>query len=413
MKCLLLVACLAGAVLSTVDYTGHRLVRASPRTGQQADALAQLREAGLDLWTEPVVGRSVDIRLAPDQAEEMEAFFNHSGLETELLSRDIQHMLDAVPMVKGTLRAGHSMDWTAYHPLEDMYSYWDYLEATYDWVSTESIGKSYEGVDMRLLKVCKTSSGCGTRPAMWFDGGIHAREWISPATVTFMAKELVENDSAHPDLTKELDWYILPVMNPDGYAWTQSDDRMWRKTRSPNDNGCYGCDPNRNWGFHWGTGGSSSNPCSETYMGTEAFSEVENRNVRDFLLANKDMIKFYNNIHSYSQLVLLPWGWGYDQPDNIDDLTQMAMLGNDALRAVHGKEYEVGCIPCMLYVASGGTLDWALGEAGIPYSYGMELRDTGNYGFILPADQIVPTGEEVWAFHMTVARQIINEFVQP
>merc|ERR1712025_668005 len=106
-------------------------------------------------------------------------------------------------------------------------------------------------------------------------------------------------------------------------------------------------------------------------------------------------------------------GWGYDLPDNIDDLTRMANLGHDALKAVHNKEYEVGCIPCMLYPASGGTLDWTLGEAGIPYSYGMELRDTGNYGFILPPEQIIPTGEEVWAFHMTVAREIIQEFVMP
>merc|ERR1712130_68349 len=48
-----------------------------------------------------------------------------------------------------------------------------------------------------------------------------------------------------------------------------------------------------------------------------------------------DQIKFYNNIHSYSQLILLPWGWGYDLPDNIDDLTRMANLGHDALKAVH------------------------------------------------------------------------------
>ena len=102
-------------------------------------------------------------------------------------------------------------------------------------------------------------------------------------------------------------------------------------------NGC------RNWGFHWNTGGSSSNPCADTYMGSEAFSEVENRNVRDFLLANKDQIKFYNNLHSYrslqhclfvkdthyhllnSQLILLPWGWGYNLPDNIDNLTRVIL----------------------------------------------------------------------------------------
>jgi len=401
----------AGA-LGHVDYTGHQLVRASPSTAEQVEALQTLQhEAGVDFWLEPRQGRPVDIRVAPGQADDLNRFFNHSGLETELLSSNIQELLDSVPMVKGSMRGGHSMDWTNYHPIEDIYSYWDYLEATYDWVSTESIGKSYNGEDMRLLKVCKNSGGCGSRPAMWIDGGIHAREWVSPAAVTFMASELVENDEAHPDLTKELDWYILPVVNPDGYLYTQTDNRLWRKTRSPNGGGCVGTDANRNWGFHWGTGGSSSDPCSDTYMGSQAFSEIENVNVRDFLLANKDQIKFYNNIHSYSQLILLPWGWGYDLPDNIDDLTRLANLGHDALKAVHGKEYEVGCIPCMLYVASGGSLDWTLGEAGIPYSYGMELRDTGAYGFLLPPEQIIPTGEETWAFHMAIARQIILEFV--
>lgn len=128
-------------------------------------------------------------------------------------------------------------------------------------------------------------------------------------------------------------------MNPDGYLYTQTDDRLWRKTRTPNGGGCFGTDANRNWGFHWGTGGSSDNPCSDTYMGPEPFSEVENKNVRDFLTANKDNIKFYNNVHSYSQLILLPWGWGYEQPDNYDDLYEIAMLGNDALFAVHGKRY--------------------------------------------------------------------------
>ena len=80
---------------------------------------------------------------------------------------------------------------------------------------------------------------------------------------------------------------------------------------------------------------------------------------------------------------------------------------------MHGTSFDVGCIPCLLYIASGGSMDWALGEAGIPYSYGMELRDTGSYGFILPPGQIIPTGEETWAFHETAARIIIEEFATP
>ena len=105
----------------------------------------------------------------------------------------------------------------------------DDLAAQYDFVETEVIGQSWEYRDLKIIKICK--GGCGNKPAMWIDGGIHAREWIGPAVVTWMLKELVENDNAHPELTENLDWYILPVHNPDGYAYTQSNNRMWRKTR--------------------------------------------------------------------------------------------------------------------------------------------------------------------------------------
>jgi len=373
--------------------------------------LAELREGGIDFWTEPIQGRPVDIRMPPNMVVQLETFLNQSGIHYTVLHSDIGQLMKETAMVKGEVRNGHSMDWTAYHPLEDMYSYWDYLEATYDFVSTEVIGQSYEGRDQRIIKVCR--GGCGNKPAMWYDGGIHAREWVSPATATFMAKELIENDSAHPDLTTDLDWYILPVLNPDGYHYTQHGDRMWRKNRTPNSGSCKGTDLNRNWGYHWNTGGSSNNPCSDTYHGKSAFSEVENTNVRDFLSAHKDKLKYYMNIHSYSQLVLLPWGFSESiKPANIDALTRVGTKGNNALKAVHGKRYDIGCIPCLLYVASGGSIDWALGEAGIPYSYGIELRDTGMYGFLLPPAQIIPTGEETWAFHLTVAREIIKEFVE-
>ena len=72
----------------------------------------------------------------------------------------------------------------------------------------------------------------GEKPAMWIDGGIHAREWISPAAVTFMIRQLVEvQDAEESDLLDNLDWYILPQVNPDGYEFTRASDRLWRKTR--------------------------------------------------------------------------------------------------------------------------------------------------------------------------------------
>merc|ERR1712098_112035 len=165
----------------------------------------------------------------------------------------------------------------------------------------------------RVVKVCK--GGCGSKPAVWIDGGIHAREWISLATVTWMLRELVENPGNNADLLEGLDWYFLPSHNPDGYEFSRTNNRMWRKTRS--DNGgifhCKGVDANRNWGFHWNEGGSSNDKCSD-------------------------------NIHSYSQLILLPWGFQSTPPEDYDQMYILAMLGSDALTAVHGKFYETGCI---------------------------------------------------------------------
>jgi hypothetical protein len=73
-------------------------------------------------------------------------------------------------------------------------------------------------------------------------------------------------------------------------------------------------------------------------------------------------------------------------------------------------KYDVGCAPCLLYPTSGGTFDWVLGEAKIPYAMAFELRDTGTHGFMLPPREIIPTGQEVMAFHVSIAQQIIVEF---
>lgn len=86
----------------------------------------------------------------------------------------------------------------------------------------------------------------------------------------------------------------------------------------------------------------------------------------------------------------------------------LALKGGEALFDVHGKTYEAGCIPCLLYTASGSSADWAHGVADIGFVTSMELRDTGSYGFILPPEQIIPTAEETWAFHTSVIRDLMQ-----
>ncbi len=91
----------------------------------------------------------------------------------------------------------------------------------------------------------------------------------------------------------------------------------------------------------------------------------------------------------------------------------MSLQGNAAQKTLYGTEYRIGCVPCLLYKASGTAVDWAYAQAGIKYSYSIELRDgldEKGYGFLLPPEQIIPTGQEMYAFQAAVAREIIKEF---
>ena len=80
------------------------------------------------------------------------------------------------------------------------------IAATYDWLTTETIGQSYEGRDQRVAKICR--DGCGTKKIMYIEGTIHAREWMSPAVVTYFINELTVNADANMDMLENLDWSV-------------------------------------------------------------------------------------------------------------------------------------------------------------------------------------------------------------
>lgn len=275
---------------------------------------------------------------------------------------------------------------------------------------------STEGRDMKVLKI--STGGNGVKPAVWIDGGIHAREWISPATVSFIANELIgiaAEGESHPDYkyVSEVDYYINPNLNPDGYEYTQID-RMWRKTRSGNTGflasafGCVGTDPNRNWSYKWGGKGTSNNPCSQIYRGPNAASEPEVNSTQNYIYERRETIKLFLTFHSYSQMIFTPWGYDEVPLEDKEELMFVANNAKDALQSVHGTEYQAGASPELLYAAAGGSEDFAKGIAEIKFSFCYELRDTGKAGFMLPPDQIKPSGEETFVAVKSMVKDVMS-----
>ena len=94
-----------------------------------------------------------------------------------------------------------------------------------DKASYISIGTSFEGRDLFVMKIGMPDPRGVQKPVIWIDGGIHAREWISPASVMYIIHELLEKSGHHLTMLKKYDFYIMPMMNPDGYEYTHTADR--------------------------------------------------------------------------------------------------------------------------------------------------------------------------------------------
>ncbi|KAK4005827.1 hypothetical protein OUZ56_010951 [Daphnia magna] len=205
---------------------------------------------------------------------------------------------------------------------------------------------------------------------------------------------------SYPEITSlvdQYDWKFVPIANPDGYAYTWNTDRNWRKNRLVNNEStCVGVDANRNFPIGFAGSGSSSDPCSGTYHGIAAFSEREASAFRDLIAADRGRVKTtISHMHSYSQMFLSPYGYTTDLPAEYPEMFRAMEIAVNALTSTYGTPYTYGNTAVTI-LASGDTTDHYYENEGVVYSYTIELRDSGTYGFQLPPDQIVPTATETW-----------------
>ncbi|KAK8101166.1 metallocarboxypeptidase ecm14 [Apiospora kogelbergensis] len=317
-----------------------------------------------------------------------------------------------------------------YQPFETISTWLELLSSMFqgDLVEKISIGKTSEGRDIPALRVglgpAGSNAGSGSRKTILITGGLHAREWISISTVNYLAWSFVTSYGQDELVDRILDTYdivFVPVVNPDGYEYTWTGDRLWRKTRQNTTMPyCPGVDLDHAFGYQWGPAESQTEPCSLTYGGEGPFHAVEAAQLAQWakneMRNNNVNFVAYLDLHSYSQQILWPYSYSCSaRVPNLENMMEVAMNIAKYMRLSSGDVYTVdsacqgevaigfgstygeeGASSRRVEQAGGSALDYFFHDIKAKYSYQIKLRDTGTYGFLLPPSHIVPTGQEMF-----------------
>nr|CAH0108893.1 unnamed protein product [Daphnia galeata] len=401
------------------NYTGYKLLRVTPETTEQLSYLVSLSLTPdtarwpievnvLDFWRDPTrLGGSVDILTNYSSFLEQELF--SKGMSPLVLMDDVQSFLDKRKIENADSIAAGSRFTETYHTYEEIIDYLNQLANNNSLVNVSKIGETDQSRDIVTARI--SSGGDDTsRPAIYLECGMHAREWIAHSTCIWIIDELTTLYGQIPEITglvDRFDWYITPVSNPDGYVYSWLNDRLWRKNRKINpSSSCVGVDTNRNFDANFGGVGSSDVPCSDTYSGPSAFSEAESRAMRDILLSLQGRTKAVVSIHNNAQVWISPYGFTTERPADYAEMERVMTVGAAAIEATYGTEYPFGPGSEVLYVTSGTTKDYVYDTLGVVHGYTLELRNTAD-GFITPGTLIAPVATEAWNGIKAMANAIV------
>jgi hypothetical protein len=295
----------------------------------------------------------------------------------------------------GAFQVRASIDFTQFHTPVQMDNELTNLATTHSSIAQIfTIGNSVEGRPIRGIKITNNVAiDDANKGDVVFIGTQHAREWMAAEMELYLAEYLVTHYATDLNLQacmNNLQIWIIPVANPDGYVFSASapSHRLWRKNRRNNGDGTFGVDINRNFSYQWGLdSGSSPVSSDDTYRGPAAFSEPEASRLRDFVQARHNP-KALVSYHSPAELVLRSWRY-VDAPAPGEPTLQYVVEDMiNRIAAVHGRTYGTS----IGYNSSGSTLDYFWGEMRL-MAITPELRSSAG-GFDPPPSEIIPNNEE-------------------
>ncbi|PRX43436.1 carboxypeptidase T [Prauserella shujinwangii] len=258
-----------------------------------------------------------------------------------------------------------------------------------------SVGRSYEGRELYLIKISDNVDRDEAEPEVLFTCNQHAREHLTTEMCLHLVQRFTARyatDATVRQLVDSREIYVLPQVNPDGSEYDIAGGRYkgWRKNRQGS-----GTDPNRNWDYRWGCcGGSSGNPRSDTYRGTAPFSAPETRAVANFVnsrvVGGSQQITAHIDFHTYSELVLWPYGYTYADTApgmNAEQARRFADIGR-RMAATNGYTPQQSSD---LYITDGSVNDWMWGVHGIlSYTFEMYPRTSSGLSGFYPPASVIP-----------------------
>uniref|UniRef100_A0A8W7PG46 Peptidase M14 domain-containing protein n=1 Tax=Anopheles coluzzii TaxID=1518534 RepID=A0A8W7PG46_ANOCL len=250
------------------------------------------------------------------------------------------------------------------------------LAAEYpDKCKVQPIGDSYYSLDINAIYINTQQS-----KKIFVVANLNAREWAAMTSAIYIIHELVRNSNSYPDATN-YQWVVIPIANPDGYDYTKSTDRFWRKNRTPQTVVDFGTDLNRNFDYMWDVLINKKDDFlqSETYRGPFAFSETESKAIGQFLQQNANSIVLYVDLQAYGEYLMIPWGYTKDPAPNAEFLTTVAQAGSKAITDPtrvprDAPFYLVGSAAELMKPAPGSSIDYCL-SVGVKACIAMKLTN--------------------------------------
>ncbi|QOY51575.1 M14 family zinc carboxypeptidase [Candidatus Sulfurimonas baltica] len=242
----------------------------------------------------------------------------------------------------------------------------------------ESIGKTWENRDIIAVSITKDIDTHLDKPALFYTGTIHAREWVGIELSLHLAKYILEHIDYDPQLNNILNratLYMVPCANPDGFEYSRNHFSFWRKNRRKNADGSFGVDLNRNFSVGFTTNNETT---SNVYSGPSAFSEPETVAIRDFVLSHKN-ITIALDYHSQGNVFFPAHNFIHEDAVDAVDLNLLAGNMAEEIRKESGREYGIHMGKPPVHLISGSAREFYYSQGALSLVAEVGTRNISDY----------------------------------